>query len=484
MKTMSRHRDKFKFTTEFQWDLLRFTVQDKKGYKALEKYEDHFFTLIEHQVIAYTLKRIYKRDGSIPGETKLKEEINKTLNSKDFVTLVTKEDQSNVLKLIKSMYLSPVLDRDYIYNNTKLFKTYTKFKDVIENVDINDFDSYALVAKRIDESIADEDEIEDFKSSFLLADIKNRQFKRQEIKTIIPTPYKQINDLTNAGGYEAGSIIVLLDKQKKGKTAALVNVAREYLKRGKKVLYIDLENGEHNIFSRLEQSIMNMSKLDILSGEHDKTVEKRFRKYKRIGGEIFVKRMPALVTTSHDLKMLIKTLYNEYGFQTDILIVDYAAKMQATSKSMDDHKRISDVYIELNNLAIEVGIEHIWTANHVRREAAVARMATRYRGEDIALCIDIVRHAQAIFGLNRSEMEDEAGYFRMELVEQRDGKPDGRAVFNMNLDTQRSVELKTTERKIYDEEIYPIIFSSENKDEEMTVSKKEKKKRKNDLEDY
>lgn len=481
---MSKRRDEFKFTTEFQWDLLRFSVQDKKGYKAVEKFEDHYFTLIEHQVIAYSLKRIYKRDGAIPGETKLREETIKTLNSREFVNLVTKDDQATVLKLIKGMYNNIVVDRDYIYSNTKLFKTYIKFKDVLENVDINDFDSYANVSKQLENAIADEDEVEDFKSSFLLTDIKNRQFKRQETNTIFPTPYKQINALTNAGGYEAGSIIVLLDKQKKGKTAALVNTARGYLKMGKKVLYIDLENGEHNIFSRLEQSIMNLSKTDILSGEFDKKVEQRFRKYKRIGGEIFVKRMPALITNSHDLKRLIKVLYNEYGFQTDILIVDYAAKMQSNNgKSLDDHKRISDVYIELNNLAIEMGIEHVWTANHVTRVAAQTRMATRYKGEDIALCIDIVRHAQAIYGLNRSEMEDEANFFRMELVEQRDGKPVGRAVFNMNLDTQRSEELTNSERQIYDEEIYPVIFSQTEQDSDIEVSKKEKKKRKNDLED-
>lgn len=481
---MSKRREEFKFTTEFQWDLLRFSAQDKNGYKAVEKYEDHYFTLIEHQVIAYTIKRIYKRDGAIPGETKLREEILKTLNSTEFVNLVTKDDQTNILKLIKGMYNNLVVDRDYIYNNTKLFRTYIKFKDIIENIDINDFDSYANVSKQIENSIADEDEIEDFKSSFLLTDIKNRQFRRQEVNTIFPTPYKQINALTNAGGYEAGSIIVLLDKQKKGKTAALVNVARGYLKMGKKVLYIDLENGEHNIFSRLEQSIMGLTKTEILSGEHDKKVEKRFRKYKRIGGEIFVKRMPALITNSYDLKMLIKTLYNEYGFQTDVLVVDYAAKLQSNNgKSLDDHKRISDVYIELNNLAIEMGIEHVWTANHVTRVAAQTRMATRYKGEDIALCIDIVRHAQAIYGLNRSEIEDEANYFRMELVEQRDGKPNGRAVFNMNLETQRSTELTNAERNIYDEEIYPVIFSTEEMDSDIEVSKKEKKVRKNDLED-
>ena len=484
-KTMSKRRDEFKFTTEFQWDLLKYSVQDKNGYRAVEKYEDSYFTLIEHQVIAYSIKRIYKRDGAVPGETKLREETLKTLNSTEFVNLVTKDDQKNVLSLIKNMYNSQVVDRDYIYSNTKLFKTYINFKDVLENIDINDFDSYANVSKQIERAIADEDEAEDFKSSFLITDIKNRQFKRQETKTIFPTPFKQINAITNAGGYEGGSIIVILDKQKRAKTATLVNVARGYLKMGKKVLYIDLENGEHNIFSRLEQSIMDLSKTDILSGEYDKKVEKRFRKYKRIGGEIFVKRMPALVTTSDDLKRLMKTLYNDYGFQADILILDYAAKMQSnTGRSTDDHKRISDVYIELGNLAIDMGIEHIWTANHVTREASRARMATRYKGEDIALCIDIVRHAQAIFGLNRCEIEDEANYFRMELVEQRDGKQSGRAVFNMNFDTQRATELTNSERNIYDEEIYPVIFSHEEQsDKGIEVSKKEKKKRKNDLED-
>ncbi len=480
---MSSRKEQFKFTTEFQWDLLRYTVQDKKGYKALEKYEDHFFTLIEHQVIAFTLKRLFKRDGSIAGETKLKEEILKTLNSREFVTLVTKDDQQNILKLIKGMYNNPVVDRDYIYNNTKLFKTYTKFKDIVEDIDINDFDSYALVSKQIESAIADEDEIEEFTTSFLFADIKNRQFRRQETKTIFPTPFRQINALTNAGGYEAGSIIVILDKQKRAKTTSLINAAKGYVRMGKKVLLVDLENGEHNIFSRLEQSIGGVNKMDLLSGEFDEEIAKKFRKYKRLGGEIFVKRMPALVTTPDDIRKLIRTLYNEYGFQTDVLILDYAAKLESNKgKSGDDHKRISDVYIQLNNLAIEEGIEHIWTANHVTRAAAQARMATRYKGEDIALCIDIVRHAQAIFGLNRSDIEDEAGFFRMELVEQRDGKPDGRAVFTMEMELQRMTELKVAERRVYDEEIYPMIFS-QDPEAGMQVSKKEKKERKNDLDD-
>ena len=294
----------------------------------------------------------------------------------------------------------------------------------------------------------------------------------QEKKTIFPTPFKQINQLTNAGGYEKASILVVLDKQKKGKTAMLANAARGYLKMKKKILIVDLENGKDNIFSRLEQGIMRITKSELLSGDYDIQIQKRFRKYRRLGGEIVVLRLPALVTTCDDLQRHIDKLYNKFGFRPDELIIDYAAKMGSISKKDDERNRISDVFLELSNLAIKNDIEHIWTANHVTREGAKARMKTKYVGEDIALCIDIVRHAQAVFGLNRSPEEEEANFFRLEIVEQRDGQPEGRAVFIMDMNTQRADELSTSERKQYDEAFYNKIGGNEGSE---PITKKERK---------
>ena len=227
---MLKPDNKFKFTTEYQWDLLRFTVQDKKGEKALKKYEDDYFTLTEHQVIAYTLKSFYKKEKRIPGETILREHIVKLLNSKQYINLVTKDEQKEIINLIKPLYSLPVRDGDLIYSNVKEFKSYIQVKNLLENVDLNDYNKYQNFARQIAIAISDEDEQDDYKSSFLLTNIKERQFRRQEIPNIHPTPFSQINKLTNAGGYEAGSILVLLDREKKGKTKTLVNIARGYLK--------------------------------------------------------------------------------------------------------------------------------------------------------------------------------------------------------------------------------------------------------------
>lgn len=472
-------KEKFKFTIEYQWDLLRYTVQDKNGMNAITKWEDDYFTQLEHQIIAYCLKQYYIKHYNIPGETILREEVVRLVNSRKYSNVITKEQTEDIIKLIRPLYSKTVKDGEVIYSYCKKFQQYVRLKQVLEGVDINDFSRYDTFSTQVQLAIADDDENDELKGSFLIEDIKNRQFQRQEAPTVVPTPFKQINDITNAGGYEKGSIIVILDKEKKGKTMSLANVARGYLRMRKKILIIDLENGRDNIFFRLEQSIMRLSKKDIISGEYDEKVNKRFRKYKRMGGEVAVYRMPALVTTAMDIQHLIDKLYRETGFKPDVLIVDYAAKMGSVSRKEDERNRISDVYLELSNLALKYDIEHIWTANHVNREAAKTRMRTRYVGEDIALCIDIVRHANAIFGLNRSEEEEETGFFRFELVSQRDGVQSGRAVFKLNMDHQRADELSTADRKEYDEVIWPEILGGGDKPKYKTVSKRD---RENDFE--
>lgn len=471
---MINKETKFKFTEEWQWDLLRYTVQDKNGERALNKFEDSYFTLIPHQVIAYGLKQYYKKENRLPGETILREYIINFLNSKKFVNLVTRDEQKEILALIRPLYRSPVEDGDKIYEGCKDFRAYVKLREVLENIDINDYSKYNQFSKQVQEAIRDEDEREDTDSSFLLDNIKDRQLRRQINPNTFPTPIRQINELTNNGGYEGASILVILDKQKKGKTMTLINLARGYLRMRKKVLYIDLENGKDSIFSRLEQSVMRLTKKEVHSGEFDEKIQRRFRKYKRLGGEVVVERLPALTTTANDIQKIIDDYYRNYGIQFEVLIIDYLAKMGSISRKDDDRTRISDAYLDIGNLAEVNKIEHVWTANHVTREGAKHRQKSRYMGEDIANCIEIVRHSHAIFGLNRTPEEEANGFFRMEVVEQRDGQPFGSAVFNLNMEHQRADELSVTQRKIYDTEFYERL-ALDDEEEGTVVSKKRKK---------
>jgi len=162
--------------------------------------------------------------------------------------------------------------------------------------------------------------------------------------------------------------------------------------------------------------------------------------------------MPSLITTANDIASYMDYLYMEYGLRIDILIVDYISKMGSISGKESMHERIGDAYIDISNLAMKYGLSHVWTAQHVTREAAKHREKSKYESTDVAGSIDITRHVQAIFGLNRNKDEEVAGIQRMEIVDQRDGVPNGRAILKVDYDRQQAKEPTRAQLKTYYEE--------------------------------
>lgn len=470
---------KFKFTTEFQFDLLKFTLKDRDGYKALELYDDSYFTLTEHAVIAYTLKRYYKIKKRIPGRVIFKEEILKTFDQRDFVNNLTDDDRKEVLRLINKAYKEPVQDGTDILENAERFAQFVEVKDVIEGVDLLDYEAYEPFSRKVQKAISPKLKALDEKGAFLIKDIKFRQFRRQDESPIVPTPYRQINQLTNAGGYTRGSIMVILDRAKKFKTGMLVNIAKGYM-RHKNILVIDLDNGADEWMMRVEQSVAGITKQDLLSGDYDLDIQKSLRKRKTLKAELIIKRMPSLITTSNDIASYMDYLYMEFGIRIDILVIDYISKMGSISGKESMHERISESYIDIGNLAMKYNIAHVWTAQHVTREAAKHREKSKYEATDVAGSIDITRHVQAIFGLNRNKDEEAAGIQRMEIVDQRDGIPNGRAILMVDYEKQQAKEPTRAQLKVYYDEYRSYL---DGLDEGVDEGNGNGKKTKNDLED-
>lgn len=444
--------DKFKFSIEWQLDLLKFTIIDKHGFKALQLYDDSYFTLIEHQVIAYTLKKYYKSKKKIPKNNNVFiEYIQDIIRSERFSEHLTKDDTTNIMEITKGLFQGYVKDGDEILESCQDFVSYIEMKDLVENLDINNFNEYKNFAKKALSIISKKELTRKDKGQFLVKDIKERQFNRQDRGSIIPTPFRQVNKSTNAGGYSKGSVIVLLDRPKRSKTASLINIARGYLRMKKNVFIVDLENGMEELFVRVEQSLTNKNKKDIISGKVDKDVQKVIRKYKRLNTELYIRRFPGYCDMN-EIEAEMEYIYREFGIKFHVIIFDYMAMMSSLSKAADDNKRISDVYIDAANLASKHDIDHIWTAHHVKREAE-HRMQTKYSENDIAKCIDIVRHSQAIWGLNRNGDEEEQDILRWELVTQRDGLPTAKSLFQISQETQRMVEFTIAQREEYDKMI-------------------------------
>ena len=96
--------NKFKFSTDYQFDILKYTVTDKNGFKALELYDDSNFSLVEHALIAYSLKLYYKAKRKIPKNKNIfKEYVVDTIKTEKFYQDLTKQDNDNIFKLVDEM---------------------------------------------------------------------------------------------------------------------------------------------------------------------------------------------------------------------------------------------------------------------------------------------------------------------------------------------------------------------------------------------
>lgn len=468
---MKKFKDKikFSFSPEFQFEILRFVLKDKEGGLVLKRIKSNYLVLIEHSLIFEGISKYFKKQGRMPSENILKEVLKELLESKTYVDLVTKDDIPNINKLISNLYHIPLSDSDYIKEKIYQFSTYVEMKNLNDSFDLDNFEQYEEYSRKIEKVLQKSKPKKEDEPLYMIRDITERQFRRRSEPSVIPCPFRQLNELTNAGGYPEHSVNVILDKPKAKKTFFMVNLARGYLRMKKSVLYIDTENGQEQIMDRFIQSSINKTKKELYSGEYDKLEVKHLRKLARFGVELVVERVPAMITNTTYIREKIIQLRNQ-GIDIKVLMVDYAGKLASIAGDREDFERISNVYIDLSNLAEEMKLDIIWTAHHITREGKKHRK-TRYDENDISGSIAIVRNAQVIMGLNATEQEERDDILRAEIVVQRDGLPSGRALFKCSTETQRCTEFTREQRKEYDrvygEQLDNSLKSSSNPDANM-----------------
>lgn len=445
----NKSKTKFTFSPEFQLEILRYIIKGKEGGLILKRIKPNYLVLIEHSIICEGIIKYYKKQNRIPSENVLKEVIKELLEGKQYADLVTKDDIPNIDKVISNLYHLPLSDAEYIKEKIYKFSTYVEMKNLNDSFDLDNFEQYEEYSKKIEKVLQKSKPKKEDEPLYMIRDVTERQFKRQSEPSVVPCPFRQLNDLTNAGGFPVASVNVILDRPKAKKTFFMVNLARGYLRMKKSVLYIDTENGQEQIMDRFIQSSINKTKKELYSGDYDKLEAKHLRKLARFGVELVVERVPALITDCNYIREKILTLRSQ-GIDIKVLMVDYAGKLASLAKDKEDFDRISNVYIDLQNLAEELHLDVIWTAHHITREGKKHR-TTKYDENDISGSIAIVRNAQFIMGLNCTGQEENDNILRVEIVVQRDGLPSGRALFKCDVERQRCTEFTKEQRKNYDE---------------------------------
>lgn len=444
--------NKFTFSIEFQLEVLRFLIQGKKSLLYVQKIKPGYFTLIEHSIVVEALVKFVKKYQRIPSEVLMVEQVKILLKGRDYVDLVTKDDIPNIHKLISELYNKPLKDVDIVLENIHKFIAYIELKALNESMDFSDYNSYETYQAKLTKILQSSKPQKKDEPLLMVSGTAMRQLMRKVDPDVVPTPFWQLNRLGNGDGYPKNSLFVLIDRPKRRKTFALINIARGYLAMKKNVLYIDTENGKNQLMDRMIQSTLNKTKREMLTGDYDKMEQRHMRKYKRLGVEFIVERVPATIADCNTIMNLVRKLETEKGIKVHVIMIDYAAKLASIARDRDDVERINNVYIDIDNMGDELGLDAVWTAQHVTREGA-KHQETKYEDNDIASAISIIRNAKCVMGLNSTQDEEEHNIMRMEVVVQRDGVPSGRVMFNMDPERQRMKEFSKEARAKYDESI-------------------------------
>lgn len=458
----------YSFGIDFQQEILQFTVTDLRyGFKAIGLFKSDYFTTIPHTIIAEALIRFYKKKFYVPSLPVIKEEIRHILKLKQWQTLVADEDKEKVFKILKKIYAKPVRNAETIYEACKKFAQYSAFKDELENIDLENFDQYNQYSGKIQKAINIGTELTEDKGMFLLRDVKSRIIRRTDTPPGKPTPWRQLNYLFNNGGTAIGNVIVVMGEEKKFKTGILLNTAKGYLKRGEVILYADFENGEDALGTRADQGLVGVTRKELLSsgGEVEKKLQKVARKYARFGGEIIIKRFPAGSTTHH-IATYAQKCRDEYGLNITIALIDYPDIMGSTDKQTEETKRISQVYLDIKNLAEEQKWYAVWCPSHVQRIDPKNKKQGKRASGDISKAIDKVRHADVVLSAEQTADEKEANIMRLELVVQRDGPQDGRVYFWADIEKQQLKELSVSEREDLENAIAEEAAANSNQEDD------------------
>ena len=269
----------------------------------------------------------------------------------------------------------------------------------------------------------------------LFDDLDKRTDKRISSKVtegLIELNIPFFRDKLEEGGLPPGSIAFFLAATNGGKSMALIHTAYDAAAQGHNVLYVSAELSEDMIKRRLDSCITGIPihnvkpqagyvRGKILGSDHIANIAKRIQ----------VIEVPIGDTKPKELDVVVDRLKKK-GFETNLLIVDYADNLIPDRKAEAYRLELAGVYKDLKRVAQKHKLV-VWTASQMNdagteaSEKANGVLTVRHVNESrqkIHIC-------DVSIGIARTQEEKDNNMARLVLIKNRLGSGDGTMV-NVN----------------------------------------------------
>lgn len=208
------------------------------------------------------------------------------------------------------------------------------------------------------------------------------------------------------GGLGRGELGIIMGPMKRGKTVFSVNMAYGAMSNGIKVAHYIMEGSEDRLQVLYDARISGLSKDLVAKKEHQEEVRSAVNLFHGRPGieRLIVKHFPAQSCSPLSIENHINRLA-VYGFDPELIIVDYLGLMVSTHKAIagsdDRYLMFGQITKELLSLAQRGGYA-IWLLHQSTRGS---RKKVTIDLEDSADSIEPMRDADLILTLNQTEEE-------------------------------------------------------------------------------
>ena len=316
--------------------------------------------------------------------------------------------RTSIVEQLREAYKASMEDNKYVQEEFSAFCKNQELKSAlmssVDMLNAGDYDSIRSTIERalkagMDKNIGHE----------YLKDVESRY--REDYRPTIPTPWTEINTLTQ-GGLGPGDLAIVFGNPGGGKSWMMVALAGHAVQLGFNVVYYTLELGEQYVGKRFDCYFTGYD-IDQVNS-HRKEVEEMIAK---LPGKLIVKEYPPKAASISTLKAHIQKL-TDMEMKPDFIIIDYVDYLKPPSKKYAEKKdEIDDVYVATKGLAKELQIP-IATPSQVNRAGSKDDVI---EGDKAAGSYDKIMVADFCLSLSRKKEDKVEGTGRVHVMKNRYG---------------------------------------------------------------
>ena len=421
-----------KYGNSFQTKVLGLLLTDRKFLVDVsDSVTEDYFENTARKWIVTKLNKYFDEFHTTPTMEALQIEVKKEDN--DVLKIAVIEELKEAYKMADSAHDKEYIEQEFL----KFCQNQQMKKAIMTSVSLLEDGDYESIRSLISKAIITSQEKNT--GHDLALDVEARY--RPDDRRVIPTPWPQINSITQ-GGIGKGDLIIFFGGPGSGKSWAAISMALEAVKLGGKVVYYTLELGEGYVGQRFDANLLDIP-VDQLSFHRTKIEEAT----KGLAGKLIIKEYPPKRASLDDIERHLDQLWNQHNFKPNVIFIDYLDLLKNRQRARNERKDdLDDIYTDAKGLAKELGIP-IVSPSQVNRSGAADKVV---EGDKAAGSYDKIMIGDIIISTSRLRKDKVDNTSRWHIIKNRYGT-DG-ITFNCDFEGSTGITRITGEYIEDDEE--------------------------------